>query len=369
MNARIPAEVFAPGEFLAEELEARGWSQVELAEILGRPPRLISEIIAAKRAVTPETAKGLAAAFGTSAQFWMNLETSYQLSKAQVAEPDVSRRARLYGKFPVKEILKRGWIETSGNIEVLEQRFLEFFGMPTMDAAPTFAHAARTTVYEGPTINKLAWLNRAKQVAQVVQVAKFSAQALRNAIPDLRRRMEDIEEIRSVSAILAAVGVRLVIVEHLQGSKMDGACFWINGSPVIALSLRYDRVDNFWFNLFHEIDHVLHGEGKDAPIYEIIDQDAQGLPANEVRANDAAADYCIPTAEMDGFIARVNPVFSKQAVLGFARRLNIHPGLVVGQLQHRKLIPFSFHKEMLEKIRAVVTSSVLTDGFGNKISL
>jgi len=368
MNARIPAEVFAPGEFLAEELEARGWSQTELAEILGRPPRLISEIIASKRAITPETAKGLAAAFGTSAQFWMNLETSYQLSKAQIAEKEVSRRAKLYSTFPVKELLKRGWIEISENIDVLEQRFLDYFEMKSMDAKPTFAHAARSTTYEGPSIVKLAWLNRAKQVAKAVQVSKFSPQALREVIPQLRSCMEYTDEIRNVSAILATVGVRLVIVEHLPGSKMDGACFW-NGSPIIALSLRYDRVDNFWFNLFHEIDHVLHGEGKNDPIYEIIDQDAQGLPANEVRANNAAADYCIPKDDMDDFVARHNPLFTKQVIIGFARRLNIHPGVVAGQLQGRKLIPFSFHREMLEKIRPVVTSSILTDGFGNKISL
>src|SRR5258708_8442599 len=103
MTARVPAEVFAPGEFLAEELEARGWSQVELAEILGRPPRLVNELIAGKRAITPETAIGLAAAFGSSPQFWMNLETTYQLSKAAITESAVSRRARLYERFPVKE--------------------------------------------------------------------------------------------------------------------------------------------------------------------------------------------------------------------------------------------------------------------------
>src|SRR5262245_30307837 len=113
MNARMPAEVFAPGEFLKEELEARGWTQVELAEILGRPQRVVSEIISGKRAITPETAKGLAAAFGTSAQFWMNLETAYQLSKTKIEEEEVSRRAKLYGTFPVKEMLKRGWIEAS----------------------------------------------------------------------------------------------------------------------------------------------------------------------------------------------------------------------------------------------------------------
>lgn len=370
MNTRIPAEVFAPGEFLSEELEARGWSQTELAEILARPPRLISEIITGKRAVTPETAKGLAAAFGTSAQMWMNLETSYQLSKAKIAEQEVSRRAKLYGMFPVKEMIKRGWIEASENLDVLEQRFLEFFGIKSLDDEPQFAHAARKKGYESaPSMNQVACLNRAKQIAKAVQVGRFSINALRNVISELRSCTEYADEIRNVSTILAKAGVRFVIVEHLSGSKMDGACFWIGNSPVIALSLRYDRVDNFWFNLFHEIDHILHGEGKDGAIYEVIEQDAEDLPPNEVRANTAAADYCIPRNELDGFIARVSPMFSAKSITGFARRLNVHPGMVVGQLQGRKLIPYSHHRKMLEKIRNVVTSSVLTDGFGNKLAL
>ena len=369
MDIRIPAEVFAPGEFLAEELDARGWSQVELAEILARPPRLINEIIAGKRAITPETAKGLAAAFGTSPQLWMNLETSYQLSKAQIAENEVSRRARLYSTFPVKDLLKRGWIEASENIDVLEQRFLVYFGMASVDAKPTFAHAAKKSAYEGDNIAQLAWLNRAKQIAKAVQVAKYSPAALRDAIPELRRCMEYTEEIKNIPVILAKAGVRVVVVEHLPGSKMDGACFWMDGTPVIALSLRFDRVDNFWFNLFHEISHVLNGEGKDEAIYEVIDPSQKGLPPHEVRANKDAESYCVPPDEMDGFVARVNPLFSKQAVIGFASRLHVHPGVVVGQLQHRNLIHWSFHKEMLEKVRAIVTASVLTDGFGNKLPL
>ena len=82
MNSRVPAEVFAPGEYLREELEARGWSQQELADILDRPPRLVNELIAGKRAITPETARGLSDAFGTSAEYWMNLESQYQLSQS-----------------------------------------------------------------------------------------------------------------------------------------------------------------------------------------------------------------------------------------------------------------------------------------------
>ena len=81
-NDRVPAEVFPPGEFLRDELEMRGWSQTEFAEILGRGPKVVNEIILAKRAITPATALELSAALGTSARFWLNLESAYQLSKA-----------------------------------------------------------------------------------------------------------------------------------------------------------------------------------------------------------------------------------------------------------------------------------------------
>lgn len=372
MNARIPAESFPPGEYLAEELEARGWSQTELAEILGRPARLVNEIIAGKRAVTPETAKGLSAAFGTSAEFWMNLETAYQLSKARIAEVEVTQRARLYGTFPVKEIIKRGWIEHSENIEVLEQRFLDFYKMPSMDAKPSFAYAGRQTKYDTPaSMLRLGWLRRAERVAQTVRCAKYSEKALLAAIPQLRACMEYKDGIEKVSAILAEAGVCIVVIEHLPSQKMDGACFWVKDAPVIALSLRYDRIDNFWFNLFHEIDHIAHGEGKEDPIYELIEPGTEGLPPNEIRANKAAAEYCIPRDQIEDFIARVSPVFSKNAIIGFAARMHVHPGIVVGQLQGRKppLLPYSHHREMLEKVKSLVTASIITDGFGNTIPL
>ena len=83
---RIPAEVFPPGEFIREEIEERGWTQEDLAEISGRSLRLVNEIIMGKRGITPETANGLAAAFGTSAQFWMNLESMYRLSQVRTTQ-------------------------------------------------------------------------------------------------------------------------------------------------------------------------------------------------------------------------------------------------------------------------------------------
>src|SRR5690242_18290166 len=112
MSKDIPAEVFPPGEYVRDELEARGWTQQDLALILGRPANAINQIIAGKRSITPETAKGLAAAFGTSAEFWMNLENAYQLAQVQADDDDdVAKRAHLYSIAPVNEMTRRGWLE------------------------------------------------------------------------------------------------------------------------------------------------------------------------------------------------------------------------------------------------------------------
>lgn len=366
MNARIAAEVFAPGEYLKDELEARGWSQIELAEVLGRPPRLISEIVSAKRAITPETAKGLAAAFGTSAQLWMNLETAYQLSKAKIEESEVTRRAALYGKYPVKEIIKRGWVLTSTNIEVLEQSFAEFFSAPS-------AHAAKKRAYDDPaSMVQVAWLCRARQLAQGVAVSKFSKEKLADTISALRTRREFADSVREVPRVLADAGVRIVVVERLPGLKMDGACFWLDGnSPVIALSFQHDRIGNFWHTLFHEIDHIAHGEGKDEEIIEEMPSksDWDKLPPNEKRADEAAADNTLPQRELEGFIARLNPLFTKPEIIGFSRRMEVHPGIVVGQLQWRGLIHYSVYRETLEKVRDIFIDATLTDGFGRMVPL
>src|SRR3546814_8664999 len=71
----------------------------------------------------------------------MNLESQYQLSKVSATDGLITRRAKLYERFPVREMIKRGWIEASKSIDVLEQQFLSFFGLDSIDAEIPFAHA------------------------------------------------------------------------------------------------------------------------------------------------------------------------------------------------------------------------------------
>jgi len=374
MTGMIPAEVFPPGEFLGDELEARGWTQVEFAALIGKPVRLVNEVIQGKRTVTPETAVLLAAAIGTSAQFWMNLQTAYQLYELRKAGPapdHIAREARLRELFPVREIVKRGWIKASEAPDVLEARLLRFYGLKSVNEERGFAHAARRTGGGELSPAQEAWLYRVKQIAEGMAVRPFSEQLLRGALEQLGALRSAPEEARHVPRILSECGVRCAIVEPGPGSKIDGVCFWLEGkNPAIGMSLRIDRIDNFWFVLRHEIEHVLRGDGKfaaivDSGLYEVAEKGSDEH-ADEVAANKAAADFCIPEDRLDDFLARVGSNMAEERVVLFAQSLGVHPGLVVGQIQWR-LQRFNFLRKYLVRIRDTVTPGAMTDGYGRHL--
>lgn len=367
MTDRTPAEVFPPGEFLRDELEARNWTQTEFAEIIERPTRLVNEVIAGKRGISPDTAGEFAAALGTSAQFWMNLETTYQLSKTSPASERISRAARLRENFPVREMIKRGWIEASENYEVVEQRILDFFNLGSVEEAVEFPHAARRIRDKEISGIQRAWLFRVRQLASALTVSSYSTKSLRAALVDLEALMIEPEEIRHVPMILADVGVRLVIAEPVPGSEIEGVCFWVNDNeaPVIGLTLRFGRIDNFWFNIRHEIEHVLNGDGKSGYIIDDTEtlSNLEDQPEDERLANKAAENFCVPTQQMTDFINRLDPMYSTNNFLGFSMLMQRHPGIVSGQLQ-KKTGRWDLFRKYQVDIRQIIVQSTLTDGYG-----
>ncbi len=375
MSGLAPAEVFHPGEFLRDELEARGWTQTEFGEIIGRSPRVVNEIIAGKRSISPGTAKVIAAALGTSPQLWMNLDTAYQLSREEAVPARVAREGRLRERFPVRELLRRGWIEATESVEVLETRVCQFYGIESPEEEPQLAHAAkRAKSSKALTHLQLAWLFRVKQIATAMRgLPGYSAKALRDALPRLHALMGEPEEVRRIPRLLAACGVRLVIVEPTPSSKIDGACLWLDRrNPVIGLSLRYDRIDNFWHVLRHEIEHVLRGDGQDSPV---VDSDIDPTRATaaveteeEQAATEAALEFAVPSTELEDFILRVHPLYSEQRVADFARRLQIHPGIAVGRLQ-RRLDRYDLMRSQLAKVRYLIAPVAMTDGYGLRCPL
>jgi len=126
MSTGTPAEVFPPGEFIKDELFEREWTQADLVEILGRPVQAVNEIVAGKKAITPETARGLGDAFGTGPELWLNLENAFRLSQTPPPDGGVSQRARLYEVAPIKEMLRRRWIPKADSVDDLETSVLLF---------------------------------------------------------------------------------------------------------------------------------------------------------------------------------------------------------------------------------------------------
>jgi HTH-type transcriptional regulator / antitoxin HigA len=367
-NQHAPA--IPPGTYVQEELDERGWAQLDLADILGRPVRLVNEIISGKRAITPETAQGLAAAFGTSAQLWMNLESAYRLRLAENDSSEgVSTRAELFTKAPVRDMQRRGWIRPTNSTEDLKTELLTFFGIASIDApVPLSVNMRRTDTSEGLTSSQVAWCVRARQLAAAQMVAAFIPENWPTLMSQVRQLMAYSRDARKLPSVFARFGVRFVVVEPLPGSKIDGAAFWLDErSPAIAVSIRYDRIDAFWFTVLHECSHLHHMD------VFAIDSELVGAPGKtvneiEARANLEAAAALVPPTEMESFVRRIAPLYSKQRINQFANVIRIHPGIIVGQLQHRGEVGYNSHREMLVKVRDIVIDTTLTDGWGKTIA-
>lgn len=341
--------------------------------------QFVSEILSGKRSITPETAIGLASAFGTSPQLWLNMEAAYRLSKISLhRDSAVERRALIYRSVPVKEIVDRRWIEDSKDVAVLEDRILKFYGKDSLDELSkatelTSAFRHSTSYADPPTPAQLAWYCRAKQLAQKLPVSgSFPHQSFETILASLAKLKAEFEQLRQVPEILSKAGIRFLIVQHLAHTKIDGVCFWLDDeSPVVVLSLRYDRVDWFWHTIMHEMCHVKNRDGLGTPEprldTELVGTDAEPIdnkPESEKRADQCATDFLVSQRALDDFIRGVRPYYSALEITHFAERIGVHPGIVVGQLQHRREIPFSHSRRMLVGVKEIVTAATLTDGWG-----
>ena len=371
-NKRVPAEVFPPGEFIKDELDELGWTQADLAKIIGQDPSNVSKIISGQTAITPTTAKQLEDALGISAQYWMNLDTAYRLAQEKQDNSAVKRAAKLFTIAPVREMERRQWINKTKTVDELENELIRFFGK-SLDEQPKFAAAARASVRaedEGLTAAQSVWCYRAAKLAGSLKVSRFTRKAFDEGIPKLKALAKHAEQTRLVPRVLADMGIRFVVVEHLEGTHIDGAALWLaDDQPVIAMSLRFGRIDNFWHTLAHECSHIRH---RDAAVVDtdIVGTDRVESPSETERRADAeACEMLLPAQTIQSFIARVKPFYSKERIVKFAALHNVHSGIVVGQLQFRKEIKYEANREMLVNVREIVTAEAVTDGWGKVVEI
>ena len=364
-----------PGEHLKQLLADKGLTQSDLAFILGQSLTGINLITSGKRSISPDMSKALGIALSLPSKYFAELQTQYDLARANDPDPSVTLRATMLQRYPIREMIKRGWLDDA-DADQIQRQLAKFFGLENVDEIPYLAHAAKKSNYEEREIPpaQLAWLFRVRQIAKSMVVPKYSRRALTEALIRFKAMLMTPEETRHIPRIMMECGVRFIIVETLPQAKIDGVCLWLDAnSPVIGISARFDRIDNFWFVLRHEIEHVLRKDGMDE---DIVDADLEGpragtdetlLPRERV-ANAAASDFGVATAKLESFIRRKNPFFYEKDVVAFAKLNGTHPGIVVGQLQ-RRLNKYDYLKKYQVKVRQFILPGAIADGWGQSVPL
>ena len=377
MAKAAPTPVDHPGTFIEEELDARGWAQADLAYILGMDVSQLNKLIKGATKIMPDTAAALGDAFDMPAEFFMNLQKLYDLHHAKQPDPGVRTRATWLSKFPVRDMIKRGWLAET-EADLLDLQMMRFFNANRIEDIPlvgceAVAHAAKKSGYEEITGTQLVWLHRVRQIAATADSPSYDRAKLLEILPDIRAHMFDLDDFGEIPRLLLRSGVRVVFVEPFLGSKIDGVCTWLGDQPVIGLSLRLNRPDNLCFVVRHEIEHVLQEDGKDAAYSHIDvfepDRDASALPREEQIADAAAAEFLIPQEKLASFMDRKGKWISETDVIAFAARHHIHPAVVIGQIQHQRHKQgderaFAFLRRYMTKVHEYFMEWPLRDGWG-----
>lgn len=325
------------GRLLADELDARDWSQSDFAAILGRPTQFVSEIINGKKEITRESAAQVAAALGTSAELWLNLQDQFLLAKqAEDAETqtrlgEVRTRALISKHAPV-ELLRKRRILTATNLDDLAKQVMELYELASLEDEPAFLVAARrANKHEDLSLLQTTWFASVRrQARRQPPAAPYSDKKLRELARTLSQTLHTSEDFGQLPDRFREAGVRLVFVDAFPSAKIDGGAMYVDGYPVIGLSGRGKRLDKVLFTLLHEIGHILKGHVDEQHyiVEEIVDSKLRhGVQESE--ADDLAGELLFPSA-LPPVPARIGGPWVDRV----ANQLGVARVVVIGHLQH-----------------------------------
>lgn len=325
---KYPVEAPDPIDAILFRMTEKGLKQADLVPYFGTRSR-VSEVLARKRPLTVPMIRALAIGLGISADTLIGLdEVGSSHNKSNVD----------WSKFPVKEMVARGWIDTitskaKKTVEEIVQGFISEVGLQESGAS-----FRRTLSGDSPTPTTTyalyAWLARVIQRTREIksELPPYDKSKVGDALIKEIIQLSRYEDgPRKAVQLLKSHGIAVIIEPQLKGTMLDGAALKeTDGTPIIALTLRYDRVDNFWFTLVHELVHVWkHIEDSNEAILDDLEHTSSDKRESE--ANRIARDAFIPRSMWKRTDAYLRP--SKETITALAKELNIHPAIVAGRLR------------------------------------
>ena len=334
-----PDWISAPGETIADLLEERGWSQTDFATRTGFTTKHVHLLLQGKATISEDAALRLERVLGSSARFWLSLETQYreQLLRRE-AIASLAHEAAWLKELPLKDMVTFGWVDKAADKAQQVYACLRYFGVASVDAwraqyeRPVAAYRASDKLTRIPAAVS-AWLRQGEREAEKIRCGEFDRdqfEAALQAVKTLTVEHNPEKFLPELVAHCAQAGVAVVFAPAPKGCLVSGATKWLSSSKaLIMLSVRGKSDDKLWFTFFHEAGHLLK-HGKKLTFLDILGEDGLN-PEEEEQANAFARDFLINTARYRAFC--VNRLFTEAAIRAFAKQEEISPGIVVGRLQ------------------------------------
>ncbi len=356
MGKYIPFKLLGPGDSIKEELEFYGWDQKDLADIMGLSEKHVSQLLTNKVPITFDMARQLSQVFKQSPQFWLNLDTNYRLRlEENTQSEETTDRALIFQYMPIRDMKKKEWISPTEDLVEQVKRFWDIKELKfdfLKELIPAYFRKSTAQNHFNPYF-ALTWLRVAKnKIKNIQSVEKFNEENLYRLSDEIAQMSVEADGIEKIITSLREIGVIFLYLPHLEKTYTDGAVFWHNSNPVIVYTARYDRNDNFWFTLTHEIGHILlHDKsGKSEFIDNIYNIDMEDSAENEA---DEFARKHLKLNEIIRFFKGVERI-SRKKVLHVAEILEIHPSIIIGCLQHEKKIKYSTLNDFKEPVRKIL---------------
>ena len=341
----VPTVAIAPGETIRENMEYMGMNQKELAARLDITTKHLSNVLNGNSPITYETALKLESVLGPSAQFWMNLETNYQLNKAKLEDKEkMEKDLETLKKIPYKEMSNFNWVDETSDRKERVANCRSFFGVSELSSIKLsyeVAYRKQKEIKEISDLGTLAWIRKAEVEGLGKEVEKFNKRKLKSLIPVFREMtLKSPEEFYpEMEKLCADCGIALVLVPYLPKTYIKGATIWRNNKAIIALSVMGKKADRFWFTFFHEIAHLILHSNKDFHISYNNDE-------VEDEADSLAREYLISKHQYDEFVNNYD-CSNKENIINYSKEIGIAPYILLGRLQYDELIKYSYFNDMV----------------------
>ncbi len=348
-----------PGTILEDILSNRGIKKIDLADRCGMSEKHMSQITNGKASISPETAIQLETVLGISAITWTNLESHYRLFLAkQEAKANLRVHANWIKKFPVNDMAANGLIARVTDGVDWAREILRFFGVASIEAWESRfkkmaeAHYRDSVVFKSDPISVATWLRLGEKIAEGIDTEPYNREKFQESLKNIRQLTK--ESPQKFEPLMREhcrkAGVALIFVPGLSKSRLCGATRWLQPKKaLIMLSLRYHWEDIFWFTFYHESAHILNHNKKERFINDAGDKNER-----ETEADTFAARFLIPDAQYRAFTSQGS--FSRLDILKFAQQMGIAPGIIVGRLQHDKLIDYKWHNKLRRRFTLEASS-------------